>query len=413
MKKRKIVGSAIVGNIVEYYDFGIYAVFASIIGALFFPEFDKIAQILFAFGIFALGFFMRPIGGIIFGHIGDKFGRRTALTISIIGMALCTLSIGILPGYNKIGILAPILLTLVRLLQGICVGGEGAGSAIFILEHLDGYRPGFVGSIVMASNMIGTLLAYFIGFVTSGFFGVNAWRYGFYIGAIMGLSGLYLRSQLNETPIFRNAKEENLLEQSPFVKALKSHWKEMLVVAFLGAVTSVVAYTIRAFLKTYLENFLGYTDEESLVFTIISLFTMVLLLPFFGLVSDRVGYGRFINIMCFVIILTSIPIFQLMTTSAGDMKMLLIAVLLLSTISAGICAPAYQYAIMAFTPELRYSGVAFSWNAGIALFGGTTAAISTILVKEFGQVAPAFYMMAIAVCFLVVSLLFTPKHHNR
>ena len=135
-KKRKIISSAIVGNIVEYYDFGIYAVYASTIGKLFFPSSSHFIEALAALSVFAIGFLMRPIGGMVFGHIGDIIGRKTALTISILGMAISSIMIGILPDYNTIGIIAPILLVLIRLFQGLCIGGEGAGSAIFIMEHL-------------------------------------------------------------------------------------------------------------------------------------------------------------------------------------------------------------------------------------------------------------------------------------
>lgn len=411
MKKRKIVGSAIVGNIVEYYDFGVYAVFAATIGSLFFPSFSKVSQILLAFSIFALGFFMRPLGGIIFGHIGDSFGRRTALTISIVGMAICTLMIGMLPGYATLGVMAPILLTVIRLMQGICVGGEGAGSAIFILEHLNGYRPGLIGSIVMASNMLGTLLAYFVGFIVLEYFGPDFWRVGFFLGALMGLSGLYLRFQLSETPIFQNAKEENLIEKKPLLKAFKSHWQRMLVVAFLGAVTSVIAYMIRAFLKTYLKVFLGYTSEESLTFTLLALFIMIITMPFFGLISDKTGYRKFILMMCYITIFASLPIFMMLSSAGGSYAILLLAITLLSLIASAICAPAYQYAISAFSPELRYSGVAFSWNAGIAIFGGTTAAISTYLVNSFGNIAPAYYMISIAVAFIAIAYLTRKQSH--
>lgn len=411
MKKRKIVGSAIVGNIVEYYDFGIYAVFASTIGSLFFPNFSKFAQILLTFSIFALGFFMRPLGGMIFGHIGDKLGRRTALTLSIVGMAFCTLMIAILPDYASIGIAAPILLMLIRLVQGVCVGGEGAGSAIFILEHLNGYRPGLIGSIVMASNMLGTLLAYFVGFITLEYFGPSFWRFGFFLGALMGLSGLYLRFQLSETPIFQNTKEENLIESRPLIKAFKSHWQRMLVVAFLGAVTSVIAYMIRAFLKTYLKDFLGYSSEESLTFTLLALFIMIITMPFFGIISDKTGYRRFILFMCFVTIVSAVPVFTMIANAGDQYRIILLAISILSLIASAICAPAYQYAISAFSPELRYSGVAFSWNAGIAIFGGTTAAISTYLVNLFGPIAPAYYMIAIAIAFIVISYLTRKQSH--
>ena len=416
MKKRKIVGSAIIGNIVEYYDFGLYAVFAPTIGRLFFPKIgDDLSQTLLAFSVFAVGFLMRPLGGAFFGHIGDKLGRKVALTTSILGMALCTFFIGILPSYESIGMLAPILLVCIRLFQGLCVGGEGAAVAIFVLEHLEGYRPGLIGSIVMASNMIGTLLATFIGIGMAQFCGNldNCWRYAFFLGGFMGMIGLCMRYQLNETPIFEEKKKQNLIVRHPLLSAVIRQWPSMLLVLILGGVTSAVAYTIRGYLNVFFLQVMHYTQTEALYFTSLALFTMIVMLPLFGVVADKVGYKKFFYTVTWTVIIAIIPIYTLLANPDHYIPHVLSGIFLLGTLAAGICAPAYPYAIKSFEVELRFSGVATSWNLGIALFGGTTPSISIFLTEKFGPTGPAYYLMLICLTFLLIKFLtrHAIKHH--
>ncbi|WP_339041385.1 MFS transporter [Candidatus Lariskella endosymbiont of Hedychridium roseum] len=401
MRKHKIVGSAIVGNIIEYYDFGIYAVFVPTIGRLFFPAHDPFIQLLLAFAIFAFGFLMRPLGGVIFGHIGDKIGRKTALTASILGMAFATFCIGLLPSYEKIGIFAPFLLVLIRLIQGVCIGGEGAGSAIFILEHLDGYKPGLIGSLVMASNMIGTLFATFIGLIVTHFFGNDdfSWRYCFLFGGVMGLSGLYLRHSIDETPAFRARTNKNAVV--PIIEVLRKKWRRIWIVACIGGVATSVAYTIRGYLAVFFVEYTHYTHLEALYLTSLAVLTFIIILPVFGLAADKIGYSRFLHISCYAVIFTALPIFLLL--SHQDAAHVLLGTFGISILAAAVSAPAYPYAIQHFTPSLRYSGVAFSWNIGNALFGGTAPGIETIFAEKFGPHAPAYYLIAIAVIFLLVN----------
>jgi len=413
MRKRKIVSSAIVGNIVEYYDFGIYAVYAKTIGALYFPADNEFTQTLLALSVFAVGFLMRPLGGAIFGHIGDIFGRKLALTLSIILMALCTLALGLLPPYTSIGMYAPLLLVLIRLLQGICVGGESAGSAIFILEHLEGYKPGLVGSIIMASNMMGTLLANFVGILILQFLGQDDfnWRIGFIIGGLMGITGLYMRFNVSETPVFKAAKEDNQTVKSPLMNVIKKSWRRLFVVCFLGGVTAALAYMIRGYFNVFFEEVLNYSAEESRFLTSFALFAMIMMMPFFGIMADKIGYRKFLYLICYIIILTVIPVFKIMASPGHVASEVFLGVFCFAALASAICAPAYPYAISAFAPELRYSGVAFSWNAGIALFGGTTPAISRYLSEKINVIAPAYYIVAMCVTFVVVSFLTRKDKH--
>ncbi len=411
MKKRKVVGPAIVGNIVEYYDYGLFAVYAPLIGSLFFPMDNEFINTLYAFAVFAVGFLMRPLGGIFFGFIGDRLGRKTSLSISILGMALATFTIGVLPGYETIGVLAPIMLIIVRLFQGLCVGGEGAASAIFVLEHTEGYRPGFIGSIVMASNMVGTLLAVFVGIMIDHFCGEHSgcWRYAFIFGGFTGLIGLYLRYQLTETPAFELKRQQNKIKKNPLVEALRTHMPAMVIVMFLGGLTTAVAYTIRGYLNVFFQQIMHYSELEALYFTSFSLFVMIVFLPLFGLIADKTGYRKFMYIICAFIIMTVLPVYEMIASPKDQVGEVFMGLVFLGMLASGVCAPAYAYAIKSFEVELRFSGVAFSWNLGNALMGGTTPMISRYLSEKFTPVAPAFYLMALALTYIVITIITRKK----
>jgi MHS family proline/betaine transporter-like MFS transporter len=412
-KKRKIISSAIVGNVVEYYDFGIYAVYASTIGRLFFASSGHFVQALAALSVFAIGFLMRPIGGIFFGHIGDIWGRKTALTISILGMAASSIAIGLLPSYEDIGVLAPVLLVIIRLFQGLCIGGEGAGSAIFIMEHLQGYKPGLMGSIVMASNMIGTLLANFMGIIIMKLIGDTDynWRIGFLLGGLMGSIGIYMRTHLTETPQFAEVKKNNEVVKFPLLSVIQNSGLRLLLVGSLGGMTASVAYMIRGYFNTFFTDVLEYSKDMAMYFTSFSLWVMICSLPFFGILADRIGYRKFLYKISYLIIICVVPVFVMLTNDSHNIVYVMLALLLYGLLAAAICAPAYPYAISAFSPEYRYSGVAFSWNVGIALFGGTTAPIAHILSKYFGPVAPAFYIIFMVLAFIFVTALTRKDKH--
>jgi MFS transporter, MHS family, proline/betaine transporter len=403
--KKKIIASAVGGNIVEYYDFGLFATFTAKIGYLFFPTDDPFVQIIATFAVFALGFMMRPLGGLLFGYIGDTFGRRIALATSMLGMSIATLSIAVLPSYQKIGILAPILLTLIRLLQGLCLGGGGAGSAVFILEHTKGYRPGFIGSLVMASNVVGTLIAVLVGIIITYTFGDSdyGWRYGFVLGGIMGFTGIYLRKYTGETPAFQQVQRYTATKEFPMLNVFAKKWRKLGVVICLSGATASIAYTIRAYLNTFFLQYKGFSASNSLFFTALCLVLFVLSLPLFGLLSDKVGHDKALKGACLALLIFSLPAFHLLTSS-NDI-LLFLGLLVLALLAAAMSAPAYTYAVYNFSPILRYSGISFSWNVGSALFSGTTPAIAAYLAKKVSLEAPAFYIMFTAALFLVACLI--------
>ena len=403
MKKNRTLGAGIIGNIVEYYDFGIYIVFANIIADLFFSDFSEQTGRFFSFAIFAVGFFFRPLGGVIFGHIGDKYGRKTALSISIILMAVLTALIGLLPTYAQISYLAPILLTFIRILQGICIGGEGAGSAVYILEHCKDKGFGLYGSIIMASNVAGTLLAIIIGLAIENFIGINkvSWRFGFFLGSIMGLVGLLLRKNTEESPVFETMKRSKEIIKLPIKEVLKTKWPQIIILASYASLASSATYIIRGFLATYFTEELNFSLNVGLKMVFVSLLSLVVSLPIFGYLADRIGIKRYIYLFIPIYIACIHPVFVFL--NADVCANIFTFSLIIAILAASVAAPYYPFAIRFFAPELRYSGISLGWNLGNAFFGGTTPMIASLMVFKFGVIGPSFFLIAIAALFLVIS----------
>lgn len=406
----KIVFAAIIGHILEFYDFTIYAVFAVKIGQLFFPTTSELAQILASLAVFAVGFFMRPIGGVIFGHIGDTHGRRTALVISVIGMAIFTFIIGLMPDYHTIGIAAPIILVICRLAQGLCVGGEGAGASIFVLEHLRGYKPGFIGGIINSALTIGILLAIFTGMALNSYLGVdsNAWRYAFILGGLVGLFGLYIRMSIDETPIFKEAQDNHELVELPIKDVFKTNFRSVILCALAGALTGASGYFIMTFLNVYISSVLEMSSQTALYYNAYGNILLIIFLPIMGLFSDRAGYTRTMCLSCIMIFLLATPALK-MLASAETVNMH-ISIFIMALIAATSYAPLYPFMLKLFTPAQRFSGIACGLNIGIALFGGTCSMITIWLVSYTGlKYSPAFYWNFVGALFLCGVLILKNK----
>jgi MHS family proline/betaine transporter-like MFS transporter len=373
------------------------------IASLFFSNFSEQIGMLFSFAIFAIGFFFRPIGGVIFGHIGDKYGRKIALSISIVCMAVLTALIGLLPTYSQIGMAAPIFLTIIRILQGICIGGEGAGSAVFILEHCKDKRFGLYGSMVMASNVAGTLLAIIAGIAIEHYIGINeiSWRYGFFLGSIMGVLGLLLRSNTEESPVFANIKNTKEIIKVPIKEVLQTKWRQIIILASFASLASSATYIIRGFFTTYFTEHLDLSINLGLKMVFVSLLSLVVALPVFGYLADRFGIKRYIYCILPIYIIFMQPVFgYLINDVAGNIFIFSMAIAILS---ASVAAPYYPFAIRFFAPELRYSGISLGWNLGNAFFGGTTPIFASLMVLNYGVIGPAYYLVLMAVIFLIIS----------
>ncbi len=405
--KNRIILTAIIGNILEYYDFAIYSVFYLQIAKAFFPTSDLRVQILLALAVFALGSFARPFGGIIFGHLGDRYGRKVSLTAAMLGMAVPTLCIALIPSYDQIGIYAPILLIVFRMFQGLSVSGEGASAAIFLLEHFYKWRPGLLSSIVMASNTLGALLATCIGILISKIDELD-WRVAFIIGGMLGLVGIYLRIKISETPTFQLLQQQNKILKFPLVAVFKNNAKNILICACIGGTTASFSYFVKTYLNVLFTNFLGYSQDIALGYVAFCTGLLMLFIPFFGWLSDKIGFKQVIIGSAYISIIAIIP--TIMLTQSHNNMVILLALVIFALLTSSISAPAYRYAVTLFPPEQRISGVAFSYNLGIACLGGTAPFIFTYLNNiTHLNYAAGFYIIFTSILLLIVLKLLDKK----
>lgn len=398
--------SAISGNILEYYDFTVYSVFAISIGKVFFPASSTFAQVLASLAVFAVGFLTRPLGGIIFGYVGDKYGRRTALILSMCGMTLTTFGIGFLPGYQELGILAPILLIICRLIQGLCISGEGAGAAIFVLEHFGKLRSGLITGIVNASNITGTLIASLVGIFTQYYCMCDeeSWRYAFILGGFMGLIGAYLRVKTSETPIFKIMAKKKKIEKFPFKAVVKKSWHFMILTACVGGVASCVVYIIKTYVNVFYADIMGYANPTPLLYLAYASFILMIFMPIAGYISDFIGRANMLKLGAILVFLFTGPSMYIMASESFATQIFgLTSFAILAGLMAG---SAYIFVISLFKPQERFTGVSFSYNLGVAIFGGTSPMIARWLVEKTGIIySPAFYIMFISIMFLSIMFL--------
>src|SRR5262245_50022933 len=293
---KKAVAASAIGNATEWFDYGIYAYGVTYISAAIFPG-DTESATLLALMTFAVSFLVRPLGGLVWGPLGDRLGRKHVLAITILMMSGATLCAGLVPSYDSIGLLAPILLVLLRMIQGFSTAGEYGGAATFMAEYAPSRRRGFLGSFLefgtLAGFSAGALLM--LGFsLVLGDDNMHAWgwRLPFLVAAPLGLVGVYLRSRLEDTPVFRELEEKGQKEEetgTQFKDLLAGYWGPILRLGGLVVALNVVNYTLLTYMPTYLESEIGLSSDQSLIVPIIGMLTMMVFLPFAGRASDRVG----------------------------------------------------------------------------------------------------------------------------
>ena len=396
MKKNRIILTGIIGNALEFYDFTLYGVFAVTIAQLYFPSVNPLSAILASWGAFAAGFFMRPFGALIFGYLGDKFGRKKALSISIIGMGLPTLLIGLLPTYQQIGIAAPLLLVLCRLIQGACTGGEYNGAAIFALEHIGKDKPGFFGGLITGSCVIGALLATALGaLVTKSSDPEFFWRLTFVFGGGISLIGFYIRRRISESPEFLDHKKD--VNQSPFslTSVFKSHHKQLLISLMIGCLNGALSYTLFGFLNSYLKRYIGVPLENAMLLSLIGLTTFMVSAPLFGLLMDKVGKARYFLSATTGVCLLALTTFFLI--QRADTASILMAQVLLGLATGCIAGPQHAFVQNLFPVSIRYRSISFSFCLGMALCGGTAPLILTYLIETTQDfIMPAYFITTIS-----------------
>jgi MFS transporter, MHS family, proline/betaine transporter len=398
-KRAVIVGA--VGNLLEWYDFAVYGFLASTIATLFFPSDDRMASLLASFAVFAVGFFARPLGGLIFGHYGDKLGRRVTLAASIILMATSTFLLGVLPTYAQVGILAPILLVVIRVIQGLSAGGEWGGSASFLVEFAPASRRGFYGSWQQFTVVGGFLLgsgtsALLTSVLSEDAFLSWGWRLPFLFGIVLGVVGLYLRLAFAEdTPEFRKIEIHDEVARVPILATFRNNLSAMLTSIGYTFHSTVAFYIFLSYMPTYVSEQLGLPLSQALTSNAIGLVLLITLIPVMGALSDRIGRRPLVVASSIGFAVLTYPLFVLM--SDGGFLIVLFVQLIFATMYAPFSGPTPATMVEMFPTNVRYSALSVSYNIAVAAFGGTAPFIATFLISRTGSdLAPTFYVILAA-----------------
>lgn len=386
-----------IGNALEWYDFALYGYFATTLGTLFFPKFSPFASLMATFGIFAAGFIMRPLGGVVFGHIGDKIGRKNALLWSIYLMAIPTTMIGLLPTYEQVGWLAPLLLTVIRLAQGLSMGGEFTGSMIFVVEHANRGNRGLYGSWVVFSLLLGILIGSTIATSTCYLLSEDqlmawGWRIPFLLSVAGGFVGAIMRRTVNEPEQFAQAKKQHKEHSTPLAVLFMHHSKTIFYIVAIELTLSVGFYLIVTFINNFLTTFLNFSKGESLLTTTFGLFAMGIVIPLSGWLSDRIGRKPILIASTLAFVVFAYPLFTALQYSVSSA---LLAQVALSMIMGAFFAPLPAALVELFPMTVRYSGISIAHSISMAVFGGSAPLIATGLIQLTGnQAAPALYLSA-------------------
>lgn len=398
----KVLPATVMGNALEFFDFTLYAIFAATIGKIFFPLENPTASLIASWATFAVGFLMRPLGALVFGYLGDKFGRKFSLSGTILLTGVPTFLIGILPGYNEIGLAAPMILIFCRLLQGFCTGGEYNGAAIFALEHFGNLKPGTVGGTITGSCVIGALLATFSGYLISNYGHESMWRLPFIFGAFISLVGFIIRFYINETPEFTQLMKNKQHKKKASLSQIYTTCASSSLLAFLiGCLNGALSYTLFGFLNLYMSKYLGLEAGVAMKYNLLGLAFFMVFSPLAGYFLDTVGSEKAIQTATLAVFIGALPVFYLLRTLQPSY--ILLGQALLGILTAGIAGAGHGYMQKLFPTEMRYRGVSLNFCLGMALCGGSAPMILTYFIESQHATlyVPALYLMSIACVFLL------------
>ncbi|MES6023122.1 MFS transporter [Cutibacterium acnes] len=410
---RKVIVASFLGNFVEWFDYATYSYLAVIISRVFFPQGTSRDALVQTFAIFALSFLLRPIGAVLWGCWGDKYGRRWSLSVSILMMAVASFLIGCLPSFAVAGAFAPIGLLVCRMVQGFSASGEYAGAATFLAEYAPACRRGCYVSIVPASTAAGLLMgslsaAMIAGCLPQGAVGTWGWRLPFLAAGPLGLLARHVWLELEDSPVYQELSESETgaaVGLGPLKTLLREHQRSLLVSIGVASLNAVGFYLVLTYLPTYLSNELGFSSRASFLSVNISLLFYLLAIFVMGWLSDHVGRKRMLVVASVGFVLFSVPLFIVMGTGQLWKAYLAEGVLcLFLTANDGTMA---SYLAESFPTEFRYTGFAVSQNLANAVFGGTASAVCTWVIGVTGsRLAPAWYLTAVSLlslCAMVAS----------
>ena len=406
---RKVILAASIGNFVEWFDFAAYGFLATILTREFFPSGDPAVGLLKTFAVFAVAFAFRPLGGIVFGVIGDRIGRKRTLALTILMMAGATTLIGLLPTYAAVGAFAPFLLTVIRCVQGFSAGGEYAGACAYVMEHAPQHKRARYGSFVPVSTFSSFGVAAIVAYALDASLSADAmstwgWRVPFLAAAPIGLIGLYLRMNLSETPAFRALEGEHNVAHAPLRDTLRTQAAGILKLGAFISVTALSFYMFTTYFATYLQVAGGLNRATSLLITVIALFFAAALCPLAGLYSDWVGRRKTVLTACVILIAMVYPSFSLAGSghflpSVIGVGMLAIGAVLANVVTAPLLSEV-------FPTRTRYTASATTYNLAYTVFGGTAPLVATWLITTTGNnMSPALYLIVISVMGLIGGLM--------
>ncbi|EJL40041.1 MFS transporter [Brevibacillus agri] len=404
--QNKALFASLIGSSIEWFDFFLYGTMASLVfNKLFFPSTDPTVGLLLSYLSFGLPFFIRPLGGVIFSHIGDKIGRKKTLVLTLSLMGSATVLIGLLPDYDSIGVWAPILLVLMRLVQGLGIGGEWGGALLLAVEYSGKGRRGFFGSIpqmgVTIGMLLGTLAISLMSALPEEQFLSWGWRVPFILSAALVFVGLWIRNGIDETPAFQTAKASGNIAKVPIVDTFRYHWKSVLIAVGAKVVETGPFYIFSTFVIAYATNYLEYDRITALNAVTIATLVTTIAIPFMGKLSDKIGRKPLYIGGTIAMMLFAFPYFYMLSTKSA-LWLTVATVIGLGILWAPVTAVLGTLFSEIFSTNVRYTGVTVGYQLGAALAGGTAPLIATALLSSFNSWVPvALYIVLCGMISLV------------
>ncbi|WP_171998326.1 MFS transporter [Cronobacter sp. JZ38] len=417
-KNRKVLIASLTGSAIEWFDYFLYGTAAALVfNKIFFPMVDPVIGLILSWLSFSLTFFIRPIGGMFFAHIGDRIGRKKTLVLTLSLMGGATVMIGLLPTYETIGIWAPVLLILMRIIQGMGIGGEWGGALLLAYEYAPEKRKGFFGSIPQAGVTIGMLMATFIVSLMTLFseaqFLAWGWRIPFLLSAVLVLLGLWIRRGIDETPDFQQAKRTGQLSKTPLRVTVRHHWREVLIAAGLKVVETAPFYIFSTFVVSYATTTLAYEKSQALESVTLAALVATILIPLMGLLSDKIGRKRMYAVSVMLLGAFIVPWFMLLDTGT-TWGIMLATVIAFGVLWAPITAVLGTLCSEIFHARVRYTGITLGYQLGAALAGGTAPLIATgLLAHSGGDWTPVAWYLAVTVAISLLAILCASRLHRR
>ena len=402
----KIIFSAFIGTVLEWYDFSIFMFFIPIFSELFFPDTNKIASYLSMYAVFAISFFMRPLGATIFGYFGDHYGRKKVLVFSMMLISLSTLMMGVLPTYQSIGVCSPLFLIILRMIQGFCIGGETTGASSFIIESFPKRHRGLLGSFMWSAVGVGMLLGSLVTTITIKFIPHDllytvGWRLPFIVGLITGMVGYYFRRKIPEAALFSKIQKTGQTTKLSTMEIIKTNKKSLLIIIGLYALSSVITYIVFVFMPIYASSVLNVSLDTASLITTIALACSTVGVPFAGYLSDRLGRKPCLYVGSISFILFSYPLYSFMLINKSMFSFLSAEVIFV------LIAIIYQGSLTSAAQELpitavRYTITALGYNLSYALFCGTAPFVITYLSNVFANpVMPGVYLSIMGIVAMI------------